>query len=142
VAEVVYNVGKDRVRAGLLTSGTTVLRAVLIVTSKTGADNPDLATVAAIDAVGTVALGTERVTLTGVTITIDNANDRINIDCANFAFAAAAGVTGLACLVYDATTDTSDATRIPLGFFDTGFGAGLPIDGGLNATVNDLFRIT
>lgn len=112
----------------------------MIITSKTGASDPDLATMAAIDAVGTVAFHTERLALTSVTVTTDNTNDRINLDAANLSFAAAAGVTALALVIYDATTDTSDSTRIPLCYYDTGFGSGLPMDGGLNVTINDFAR--
>lgn len=96
---------------------------------------------AAIDAVGTVAFHSQRVTLTGVTLTTDTTNDRVNIDSADISFTASAGVTALALIIYDATTDTSDATRIPMFFYDTGFGAGLPIDGGLNVTVSDFARV-
>jgi hypothetical protein len=142
MSEVVYNVGKDKLRAGAIISGSTNLRAVMIITSKTGASDPDLATVAAIDAVGTVALGTQRVTLTSVTITVDNANDRVAIDSADIVFSAAAGVTALAMLIYDATTDTNDTTRIPVAFYDTNFGAGIPMDGGISVTVADLLRLT
>jgi hypothetical protein len=119
-----------------------VLKALLVITSKTGASDPDLATLAAIDAVGTVAFHTDRQTLTTVVATQDNANDRENIDSANIAFGASAGVTALAMIIYDATTDTTDTTRLPVAFYDTGFGAGLPIDGGLNVTVTDFLRIT
>lgn len=142
MAEVTYNIAKSRIATGLTVFGTTALAAALVITSKTGASDPDLATMAAIDAVGTVAFHTERVALTGVAAAVDNANDRANIDSANFAFAAAAGVTALALIIYDKSTDTSDATRIPLFFYDTGFGAGLPLDGGLNVTVNDFARVT
>lgn len=140
MAEVVYNVGKARLLAGAVAAGSTTLKAALVITSKTGADNPDLATMAAIDAVGTVAFHSERLTLSSVTVTTDNANDRINIDAANLTFAAAAGVTALALIIYDAATDTSDTTRIPLFFYDTGFSSGLPLDGGLVVTVNDFAR--
>lgn len=140
MADILYNVGKARIVAGAIPNAAANLRAVVVTTSKTGADNPDLATMAAIDAVGTVALGAERVTLTGVTQATDNANDRVNWDSANFAFAAVAGATALAVIIYDATTNTDDTTRIPIGFYDTGFGAGLPMDGGLNVTVNDFLR--
>jgi len=142
MAEVTYNIAKSRVATGLVVFGTTALKAVLVITSKTGASDPDLATLAAIDAVGTVAFHTERVALTGVGVAVDNTNDRANIDSANFAFAASAGVTALALIIYDASTDTSDTTRIPLFFYDTGFGAGLPLDGGLNVTVNDFARVS
>jgi hypothetical protein len=142
MAEVVYNIAKDRIAKGQLVFGTTVLKALLVITSKTGASDPDLATLAAIDAVGTVAFHTDRQTLTTVVATQDNANDRENIDSANIAFGASAGVTALAMIIYDASTDTTDTTRLPVAFYDTGFGAGLPIDGGLNVTVTDFLRIT
>lgn len=140
MAEVAYNAGKARLLAGAVTAGGSNLKAAVIITSKTGASDPDLATMAAIDAVGTVAFHSERLSLASVTVTTDNTNDRINLDAANLSFAAAAGVTALALVVYDATTDTSDSTRIPLFFYDTGFGAGLPMDGGLNVTITDFAR--
>ena len=140
MAEVVYNTGKAALANGRIANGATNLKAVNIITSKTGADEPDLATLAAIDAVGTVALHSERVTLTSVTVAVDNTNNRANIDCANITFAAAAGVTSLGLIIYDATTDTSDSTRVPVAFFDTGWGAGLPMDGGLVVTVTDFLR--
>lgn len=140
MAELVYNTGKAALANGRIANGATNLKAVNVITSKTGADNPDLTTMADIDAVGTVALHTERVALTSVTVTADNANNRANIDCGNITFAAAAGVTSLGLIIYDATTDTSDSTRIPVAFYDTGWGAGLPMDGGLVVTVNDFLR--
>lgn len=137
MAEVAYNAGKARLLAGAVTAGGTNLRAAIVITSKTGAADPDLATMAAIDAIGTVAFHTERVTMTAVTVTQDNTNDRVNLDSANVTFAAA-GVSALAMIIYDATTDTSDTTRIPLAFYDTGFPQ--PMDGGLVVTVTDFLR--
>ena len=72
MAEVVYNSGKAALANGRIANGATNLKAVNIITSKTGADEPDLATLAAIDAVGTVALHSERVTLTSVTVAVDS----------------------------------------------------------------------
>jgi len=138
MAEVVYNVGKDRVTANAIPNAATNLKAAIVITSKTGADNPELATMAAIDAVGTVAFHSERVTLTSVTKATDNTNDRINFDSGNITFAAAAGVSALALIIYDATTDTSDSTRIPISFHDTGFPQ--PMDGGLVVNVTDFLR--
>ena len=140
MAEVVFNAGKARLLAGAVTAGGSNLKAAIIITSKTGASDPDLATMAAIDAVGTVAFHSERLTLSSVTVTTDNTNDRVNLDSANLSFAAAAGVNALALVIYDATTDTSDSTRIPLFYYDTGFSTGLPMDGGLNVTINDFAR--
>lgn len=140
MAEVVYNAGKARILAGLLSAGTTNLSMALIITSKTGASDPDLATMAAIDAVGTVAFHSQRVPLTSVTVTTDTANDRVNVDAADVAFSAAAGVTALAAVIYDKTTDTNDTTRIPVAYYDTGFGSGIPLDGGLNVAIADFLR--
>jgi hypothetical protein len=140
MAEVTYNVGKARILAGLLSAGTTNLAMAIIITSKAGASDPDLTTMAAIDAVGTVALHSNRQNLASVTVGTDNTNDRINVDAADVAFPAAAGVTALAAVIYDKTTDTSDATRIPVIYFDTGFGSGLPMDGGLNVSIADFLR--
>lgn len=141
MAEVVYNIAKTRIAQGLTDLDGGDIRAAVVITSKTGAADPDLGTMAAIDAVGTVAFHSERVTLSGLTVTQDNANDRANVDCANFSFVAAAGVTALAIIIYDNAAGGSDTTRYPIAFYDTGFGAGLPMDGGLNVTVNDYLRI-
>jgi hypothetical protein len=138
MSEVVYNVGKARALAGAITAGGTNLKAAIIITSKTGAADPDLATMAAIDAVGTVAFHSQRVALTSVTVTTDNTNDRVNIDSGDITFSAAAGVTALALVIYDATTDTSDTTRIPISYHDTGFPQ--PMDGGLVVAVSDFLR--
>jgi hypothetical protein len=140
VTTVVYNAGKARALAGLLSAGTTNLAMALIITSKTGAADPDLATMAAIDAVGTVAFHSSRQALASVTVTTDNANDRVNVDAADVTFPAAAGVVALAAVIYDKTTDTSDSTRIPLLYDDTNFGTGIPMDGGLNVAIADFLR--
>lgn len=142
MADIWYNIGKTRVAAGDTPLDTSDLRAAIIITSKTGADDPDLATVAAIDAVGTVALHSERVALTSLTVTVDNTNNRANMDSANVTFAAAPGVTALAMVIYDHAAGGSDATRFPLTFHDTNFGAGIPMDGGLVVTVTDWARAT
>lgn len=141
MAEVVYNVAKQRIAAGDLALDTGDIRALVIITSKTGASDPDLGTLAAIDAVGTVAFHSERLTLASLTVTQDNANDRVNVDAANLSFAAAAGVTALALLIYDNAGAGADSGRFPIAYYDTGFGAGLPMDGGLNVTINDFLRI-
>lgn len=142
MAEVAYNVGKTRIAAGDTSLDSSDLRALLIITSKTGADNPDLATLAAIDAVGTVAFHSERIALASLTVAQDDANNRANADSANITFAAAPGVTALAMVIYDHAAGGTDTVRFPLFFYDTGFGAGIPIDGGLVVTVNDFARLT
>lgn len=137
MAEIAYNVGKTRILAGDTALDTADLRMLVVITSKTGADDPDLGTLAAIDAVGTVAFHSERVALTSKTVTQDNTNNRANADAANVTFAAAAGVSALAVIIYDEGGAT-DATRYPITFHDTGFPQ--PMDGGLVVNITDWLR--
>lgn len=139
MAEVVYNIAKTRIAQGLTDLDGGDIRALVIITSKTGAADPDLGTLAAIDAVGTVAFHTERLTLAGLTVTADNVNDRANVDASNLSFAAAPGVSALALLIYDNAAGGTDTVRFPIAFYDTGFPQ--PMDGGLNITINDYLRI-
>jgi hypothetical protein len=140
MAEVWYNVGKTRVVAGDTPLDTADLRMLVVITSKTGASDPDLGTLAAIDAVGTVAFHSDRQALTGLTVTQDNVNDRANADAGNVTFAAAPGVTALAVIIYDHAAGASDAVRFPLTFHDTGFPQ--PMDGGLVVNIADWARVT
>lgn len=140
MAEVVYNVGKTRIANGNTNLASGDLRMLIIITSKTGADNPDLATLAAIDAVGTVAFHSERVALASLTVTQDDTNDRANADSGNVTFAAAPGVTALAAVIYDHAAGASDSLRYPIAFYDTGFPQ--PMDGGLVVNVADYLRLT
>lgn len=140
MAEVVFNVGKTRIAAGDTALDSSDLRMLIVITSKTGAADPDLATLAAIDAVGTVAFHSERVALASLTVTQDNTNDRANADCGNVTFAAAPGVTALAAIIYDHAAGGTDSVRYPIAFYDTNFPQ--PMDGGLVVTVNDFLRLT
>ncbi len=126
-----YNIGKTRVGQGLTVLDGGDIRMLLVITSKAGATDPDLATLAAIDAVGTVAFHTERVVMGTLAVTQDNTNDRANVTAGNVTFAAAAGVTALGYIIYDNAAGGADSARYPLVFDDTNFGAGIPLDGGL-----------
>lgn len=141
MAEIWYNRGKTRVLEALTDLNGTALRMGLIIGTKTGADNPDLNTVADLDAVAGVGIHTERVALSSPTVTQDDTNNRANADCNDVVFGAAAGVTALAAIVYDEGGGT-DATRHLLTFHDTNFGAGKPLDGGLTVQVADWARGT
>ena len=134
MAQFAFNSGKKLIAEGKANAGVTTLRAVLVYGTKTGITE-DMDDLAEIDAVTSVVLSTERVTITSVTVTTDFTDNRAEIDCAAFAFAADAGQSALALILYDATTNTNDTTRIPLAFFDTNFGAGIAMDGGLNVTI-------
>lgn len=138
MAEIWYNVGKTRVFDGSTSLDSSDLRMLIIITSKTGADDPDLGTLAAIDAVGTVAFHSERIALASLTVTQDNTNNRANADSGNVTFAAAPGVTALAAVIYDHAAGANDGLRFPLTFHDTGFPQ--PMDGGLVVNVADWAR--
>lgn len=134
MAEVVYNRGKFRIFDGLLDLSGTSLRACYISGTKTGADDVDLDTVQDLDAVTSVVVAADRATPGTQTVAQDDTGNRAVAGCANFTFPASAGVTALALVMYDEGGGT-DATRHLISFHDTGFGAGLPVDGGLNVTV-------
>jgi hypothetical protein len=134
MAEVVYNRGKQRIMTAQFDLDGTSLRACYISGTKTGASDPDLDTVADLDAVTSVVVSGDRATPGTQAVAQNDTNDRGEADCANFSFPAAAGVTALALVLYDEGGGT-DATRHLLAFYDTGFGAGLPVDGGLNVTI-------
>jgi hypothetical protein len=137
MANIVYNRGKYLLTT-LGVAGIT-WRATVFTGTQTGADNVDLNTVADLDAVTSVNIHTERLTPTGVAATEDDANDRVNIDCANLSFAAAPGVTAQGLVFYHEGSGT-DATRELISCYTTGFPQ--PVDGGLNITVNDFARLT
>jgi hypothetical protein len=140
MAEITYNVGKQRILNGDTPLDSADLRMAIIITSKTGADDPDLATMAAIDAIGTVAFHTERVALTGLTVAVDNVNNRASADAGNVTFAAAPGVSALAAVIYDNAAGANDGLRYPISFHDTGFPQ--PMDGGLVVNISDFLRAT
>jgi hypothetical protein len=114
-------------------------RATLVIGTTTGTTDPDLATVAALDAVSGVSIHTERLTPASVTYTQNDTNDRLDIDCANLTFAAAPGVTAVALIFYHEAA-AADSTRELISIHNTGFP--VPIDGGLVVTVNDFARLT
>jgi hypothetical protein len=141
MADIRFNSGKRMIVNGRLAAGVTTLRACLIYGTKTGITE-DMDDVAEIDAVTSVVVGTERITLANVVVTTDMTDNRAEIDCDPFSFAANAGQTALGCLIYDEGGGT-DATRVPIGFFDTNFGAGIAMDGGLNVTIpTELFYVS
>lgn len=139
MAEIVYNRGKTRIAAGDTALDSSDLRMLIVITSKTGADNPDLNTVADLDAVGTVAIHSERIALASKTVTQDDTNNRANVDAGNVTFAAAPGVSALAAVIYD-EGGGADATRHLISFHDTGFPQ--PMDGGLVVNIADYLRLS
>lgn len=135
MAETVTNRGKLRLAQQHVTAISW--RATVFTGTQTGSANPDLNTVADLDAVTSIAIHTERLTPASVTYTEDDTNDRLNIDCANLSFAAAVGVTAQGLIFYDEGSGT-DATRDLISIHTTGFPQ--VMDGGLNVTVTDFLR--
>lgn len=140
MAQVVYNRGKTRIFAGDTALDTSDLRMLIVTGTITGASNPDLNTVADLDAVAGVGIHTERVALASLTVTQDDVNDRVNADAGNVTFATAAGVTALAAVIFDQAGGGTDALRFLISYHDTGFPQ--PMDGGLVVNITDWLRGT
>jgi hypothetical protein len=114
------------------------IRACVVLGTQTGIHNVDLNTIAELDAVTSVSIHSERLTLASETVTEDDSNDRANFDAANLTFAAAPGVTAQGLAIYH-EAGAADANRELIAVYSTGFPQ--PMDGGLNVTVNDLLRL-
>ena len=115
------------------------LRAAVFTGTQTGTNNVDLNTVADLDAVTSVSIHSERLTLASETVTEDDANDRANADAANLSFAAAPGVTAQGLVIYHEAA-AADASREILAIYPEGFPQ--PMDGGLTVTINDYLRVS
>lgn len=137
MAETVYNRGLYLLANGGM--GGRDLRIGVITGTITGIDDVDLNTIADLDAVSGVGIHTERIALTGETVIEDDSNNRANLDADNVSFAAATGVTALAAFIF--VEGANDAARELVASYSTGFGAGKPMDGGLNVTIPDWLRV-
>ena len=82
-----------------------------------------------------------RKTLSGVTVTVDDTNDRVAIDCADITWTAATGnAIGAILICYDPDTTTgTDADLIPLTKHDL---AMTPDGSNYTLTVADFYRAT
>lgn len=82
-----------------------------------------------------------RKTLTGVTVTVDDTNDRVAIDCADITWTAATGnAVGALVICYDPdTTAGTDADLIPLTKHDLTLS---PDGSDITVTIADFFRAT
>lgn len=80
-----------------------------------------------------------RKTLASVAVTVDDANDRVNIDCADITWTAATGNAISDILIcYDPDTGTgTDTTLVPLSWHDF---AATPDGTDITATVTDFAR--
>lgn len=112
------------------------LRMLVFTGTQTGVNDVDLNTVADLDAVTGVSIHTERIALANESVTEDDTNNRVNFDADNVSFAAAPGVTAQGVAIY--VEGANDAARDLVSIYTTGFP--VPIDGGLNVTINDWMR--
>jgi hypothetical protein len=143
VANIVFNVALGRVASlaalpaandGLV---AVPLEAAGLVTDATMRDYDDLAALLAGASNEQTSMG--RKTLTGVTVTVDDTNDRVAIDCADITWTAATGnAVGAVVICYDPDTTTgTDSDLIPLTKHDVTM---TPDGSSYTLTVSDFFR--
>lgn len=112
------------------------LRMCVFTGTQTGTNDPDLNTVADLDAVSGVSIHSERIALANESVTEDDTNNRVNLDSDNVSFAAAPGVTAQGVAIY--VEGANDAAREVVTIHSTGFPQ--PMDGGLTVTIADWLR--
>ncbi|MFJ6215017.1 hypothetical protein ACIQGZ_17025 [Streptomyces sp. NPDC092296] len=145
MANLTFNIALGRVAAlADLPAAHDALIAVPITASGIANDATmrDYATLADLLAGGSTEQTTMgRATLTGVTVAVDNANDRVDVDCDDITWAGATGAPIAAiviCYVPD-TTGGTDADVIPLTKHDFTI---TPDGSDVTATITDFFRAT
>lgn len=127
MADFVFNNAKGRTR-GLITDGAKDLIIVLLKTAEADATLKDYTTLSALLAAGGGASNVEanftnyaRKTITNAnaTVTVDNTNDRVDIDIPDQTWTAAGGGTNNTLVKMLVCTDgANDAARIPLTSHD------------------------
>lgn len=145
MANITFNIALGRVASLAALPATNdaliavPLEATGLVTDATMRDYDDLGTLLAGASNEQVAMG--RKTLSGVTVTVDDTNDRVAIDCADITWTAATGnAVGALVICYDPDTTTgTDADLIPLTKHDLTLS---PDSSDITVTVADFFRAT
>ncbi|MWA08763.1 hypothetical protein [Streptomyces sp. BA2] len=145
MANITFNVALGRVASlAALPAANDALIAVPIETTGIVADSvmrdyDDLAALLAGASNEQTTMG--RKTLTGVTVTVDDTNDRVAVDAADITWTAATGNAISAIVIcYDPdTTGGTDADLIPLTKHDFAI---TPDSSDVTATVADFFRAT
>jgi hypothetical protein len=145
VSNLVFNVALGRVAslAALPAANDALvavpLEATGLVTDATMRDYDDLAALLAGASNEQTTMG--RKTLASVTVTIDDANDRVAIDCADITWTAATGnAVGAVVICYDPDTTTgTDADLVPLTKHDVTL---TPDGNNFSLTVADFYRAT
>ena len=143
MANIVFNIALGRVAslAALPAANDALvavpLEAAGLVTDATMRDYDDLAALLAGASNEQTTMG--RKTLASVTVTVDDTNDRVAIDCADITWTAATGnAVGAVVICYDPDTTTgTDADLIPLTKHDLSL---TPDGNNFTLTVADFFR--
>lgn len=127
MADIVFNVYKGRIaHYGTLPAANDAFIMVLLKSSglqadATLADHDDLAALLAATNDEADCSGYSRQTLANVTVTVDDTNDRVDIDCDDVAFGAlsAGNTLAKAVICYDPdTTSGTDSTVVPITAHD------------------------
>jgi hypothetical protein len=145
VSNLVFNVALGRVAslAALPAANDALiavpLEATGLVTDAAMRDYDDLAALLAGASNEQTTMG--RKTLASVTVTVDDTNDRVAIDCADITWTAATGnAVGAVVICYDPDTTTgTDADLVPLTKHDVTL---TPDGNNFSLTVADFYRAT
>ena len=145
MANIVFNIALGRLAhyASLPATNDALIAVPIetsgIVTDATMRDYDDLQTLLAGASNEQATMG--RKTLASVTVTVDDTNDRVAIDCADITWTAATGnAVGALVICYDPDTTTgTDADLIPLTKHDLSL---TPDGSDVTVTVSDFFRAT
>jgi len=123
MTQVIYNIFKSRMADGSTTWDGGDIRALVLDTTATGADDPDLDTVSALLAVTNVVEASggnySRQALTGKTVILDDANDMARLDADNLGWSSA-NWGGIDAIVLYEEGGGTDATRYLVSYHDGG----------------------
>jgi hypothetical protein len=139
MAECLTNRGAHTLLNAAVTGVALDLRAALVTGNATGLVDRAINTVSDVDALnaGATNIHTERIALTGETVTEDEANNRANLDAASIVFAPATGVTAVGLVIYHEGSGT-DATRPVIATYTTNFP--ISLETGMNVPIADIVR--
>lgn len=142
MATIVFNISLGRLAqyADLpATADSLVMVPLAAAGLPTDATMRDYATLTALKAGATEQTALGRKTLSNVTVTVDNSNDRVAIDCDDVTWTATSGAAiGAVVICYKPDTASTDAQIIPMTKHDI---AMTPDGNNFTLTVGDFARI-
>jgi hypothetical protein len=146
-SDFTFNVAKGKVAyyTGLPAANDALIAILLkssgLETDSTLKDYDDLASLLAGTSDEATDASYSRKTLTSVTVTVDDTNERVDLDCADITWTALAGAAiAKLVIVYDPDTTTgTDSTVIPIGAFSFDI---TPDGSDVTAQVSNFVRVT